>query len=251
MTVLANPSQITRVAPDGARVDISLPPEAGELPWHGHTRLAGPALVRNFDLAPAGQRHVIPRKIFPGGRVETFRRSGFDLVLYEAADRSNSCLVWAGPHNEATTWFGGPAPRQSVLNRLVSNLSFTDSPEGARLVAAGPAANLQQFSTMVIGSSERLSVMIKDARGAREELPSWKGATQGDAEIWKEPLNLGPEQAKAVSGTPFEWRYIIANTTSVIEVVFHQRADSPQLRSTAEHDRTAAVLAGLKAAWSA
>ncbi|MGW4475337.1 hypothetical protein [Nonomuraea sp. NPDC004354] len=248
--MVATLSEIVRLAPDGARVTITLPPEADQLAWHAHTRFAGPPLVQSFDLAPAGQRQVIPRKIFPGGKVETFRRSGFDLVLYEAADRTNSCLVWAGPHNEATTWFGGPAPRRAVLNRLVANLTFADSPEGARLVPADAVANLQQSTTVLIGNSERMVMMVKDARGAREELPTWRGATQGDAEVWKEPLGLDPEQADAVRGTPFEWRYIIANATSITELVFHRRAaEAAQLRSTEEHDKAAAVLAGVKAVW--
>ncbi|MFI6321042.1 hypothetical protein ACIBG8_26130 [Nonomuraea sp. NPDC050556] len=233
---------IARLAPDGSRVTVTLPVEAGKVPWYGHTRFAGPALVRPFDLAPAGQHHVIPRRLFPGARVETFRRTGFDLVLYEAADRSRSCLVYAGPHHEAVTYFGGPAPRRSMLNRLTSNLTFTDSPEGASLT---PAAGIQQLNSTVVGATPTMMIVIKSARGFRAELPSWQGAVRGDAEVWKEPLNLDPEQAEALKGTPYEWRYIIANASTVIEVMFSKRPGE-SLKS----DAPEAVVAGLAAEWA-
>ena len=103
-------SIVQRIAADGSVVTLSVPAEAGAMRWFGATRVVGPAINRSFGLAQAGQHKVIPKKIFPGGRVQAFRRVGFDLVLYEASDRSDSCLVWAGPYNEVTTWFGGPAP---------------------------------------------------------------------------------------------------------------------------------------------
>ncbi|WP_214413091.1 hypothetical protein [Sphaerisporangium fuscum] len=229
---------------------VDLPPEAGPLAWHGHTRFAGPGLVRNFGLAPAGHHRVIPDKIFPGGRAETYRRQGFDLLLFESADRSDSCLVWAGAYNEATTWFSGPAPRRVVLNRLVSSVSFVDAPEGAKLTPMFTPA-IQQYGTMVLGVSDDLILMIRDARAAKDRLPTWQGAPQGDAEVWKEQLDLDPEQQKALAGTPFEWRYTFANPTSVFTLVFPRSPGAASLRSTAENDRVDAVMSNVKVAWSA
>ncbi|MFF5213033.1 hypothetical protein [Streptosporangium sp. NPDC000396] len=249
--MVATLSQIVRLAPDGSRLDIALPSEAGSLAWHGHTRLGGPSLVRNFSFAQAGQHRVIPSKIFPGGRTEVFRQNGYDLVLYEAADRSQSCLVWAGPHNEVTTWFGGAAPRRAVLNHTVSAVSFTDSPEGARLVPAVPAMSLQQFGTVVIGRSDDLIVMIKDARAAREELPEHRGAVQGDTEMWKEKLELDGEQAAQLAGTPYEWRYIYANPTSIAEIIFPMSPDAARARVASDDARVDSVLSGLRVTWAA
>ena len=94
----------------------------------------GPRLARQFFLAPAGEHRAIPAKILPGAR--QIRRSlrGYDAVVFEAADRSDSALVLAGPYNEATTWFGGPAPDAAGLDRLLRTFRFTDSANGATLV---------------------------------------------------------------------------------------------------------------------
>ncbi|GAA2098749.1 hypothetical protein [Actinomadura alba] len=244
-------SEVVRVAADGARVSVSLPAEAGTLKWHGATRLSGPKFIRHFDLAQAGEHKVIPEKILPGARTEIFRRRGFDLVLYEAADRSDGCLVFVGPHNEASTWFGGPPPRPAVLNRIVSMLTFADSPAGARLTAK-PAANLQQHGTMLVGSDARMTVIIRDARNVRDDLPTWRGQAQGDAEVWRSRLDLREEQAAKLKGTPFEWRYTFANATSVFDVTF--RSEPPpgvRLKSAVEENHVNTVLSGLKVAWAA
>ncbi|GAA0934268.1 hypothetical protein [Nonomuraea longicatena] len=242
----------TRLAPDGARVEISLPPEAPALEWHGNTKIGGPSFLRSFGLAQAGQHRVIPKKIFPGGHTETFRREGFDLVVYESADRTDSCLVWAGPYNEATTWFGGPLPRRSLLNRIVSSVAFADSPEGATVKPALPAMGLQQFANMVYGVSDQLWVTVKDVRTSRDELPAWRGAAQGDAEVWKEKLDLDADQAGALSGTPYEWRYILANSTAVLELFFPQTsATMMRANDAAEHDRVTSIVSGVRAVWAA
>ncbi|MDX3104762.1 hypothetical protein ACIBO5_45420 [Nonomuraea angiospora] len=249
--MVATISQIVRQAPDGTRVEVSLPPEAPQLEWHANTRFGGPGFVRNFGLAPLGQHQVIPKKIFPGGRTETFRRTGFDLYLYESADRTDSCLVWAGPHHEATTWFGGPLPRRAVLNHTLSAVSFTDSPEGATLRPAVPAMGLQQFGTFILGVSDEMVMTVKDARTARDELPEWQGAAQGDAEVWKEKLDLDGDQATELSGTPFEWRYIYANPTSIVEIVFPRRPGALRAQDGAEQERVSSILAGVRAVWAA
>jgi hypothetical protein len=237
---------LSRRAADGARLTVDLPLEAGTLEWHGHTRIAAPGLLRAFSLAPAGHGKAVPTHIFPGGRAETFRRRGYDLRLYEAADRSNSCLIWAGPYHEATTWFNGPAPRQSVLNALVSAVAFADSPEGATM---RPRV---QAGTQVFGINDRVLVMASDARSARESLPGWQGATRGDMEVWKDALALDPEQKAALAGTPYEWRYTFATPTAVFTVMFPKDgtevgvAGDPQDQAMVE-----AVLGGVRVEWAA
>ena len=78
--------------------------------WYGTTRFSGPRLARQFFLAPAGEHHAIATRLLPGARVTRQTLRGHDAVLVEAADRSDSALVLAGPYHEAATWFGGPAP---------------------------------------------------------------------------------------------------------------------------------------------
>jgi hypothetical protein len=242
-------SIVQRIAADGSVVTLSVPAEAGAMRWFGATRVVGPAINRSFGLAQAGQHKVIPKKIFPGGRVQAFRRVGFDLVLYEASDRSDSCLVWAGPYNEVTTWFGGPAPREAVLDHLVSLLLFTDSPSGARF-GPDPAASLEQQSTRVYGWADDVVLMIRDARTSRDQLPPWRGLTMGDAELWKERLDLGQEQAEELAGSPFEWRYVMASPTAVTEIIFPLQPGAYRAAAASALARVDAVVQGVRASWS-
>jgi hypothetical protein len=242
-------AELIRSAPDGSSCTLSLPPEAGVLEWFGKTRFAGPEFLRDLGFAPAGQHQVIPRKIFPGGRQETFRRRGFDLMLFEATDRSDSCLVWVGPHHEATTWFGGPAPRRDVLDRMVSTLTFTDSPSGAYLTAE-PAANLQQYATMLVGQNDQLLLMISDAPTQRHLVPTAQGTVRGDAEIWRERLELDGVQRDMLAGTPFEWRYLIVFPTAIVEVIFPVSPTATQTTEVSDETLVTSVLSGLQASWS-
>ena len=57
---------------------------------------------------------------------------GYDAVLFEARDRSDAALVLVGPHHEATTWFGGPAPDRAGIDTLLSTFRFADAARGAR-----------------------------------------------------------------------------------------------------------------------
>lgn len=241
-------AQITRAAADGARLTIDLPDAAGTLEWHGVTKIAGPGFARSFSLAQRGGNSAIPTHIFPGGRVESFQRRGYDLTLYEAADRSDSCLIWVGPHNEATTWFNGPAPRRSVLNALVAAVDFADTPEGATVKARVPAV-LQQFGTTVIGANDRLTIMATDARTSRESLPDWQGANRGSEEVWKVALDVDPDQKPRLAGTPYEWKYTFANAGAVFTVQFTYDLDNASMRA-ADTGLADAVLAGLKVQWS-
>lgn len=249
--MIASTLALNRLAADGARLTIDLPLEAGTLEWHGHTRIAAPGLLRAFSLAPAGHGKAVPTHIFPGGRAETFRRRGYDLRLYEAADRSNSCLVWAGPYHEATTWFGGPAPRQPVLNALVAAVEFADSPEGATMTPRVQVGT-QQFGTQVFGVNDRVLVMAKDARTARESLPGWQGMTRDGMEVWKDALALDPEQKAALAGTPYEWRYTFASPTAVFTVMFPKDGTEAGVSRDAAGDAMVeAVLDGVRVEWAA
>ncbi|PZG02513.1 hypothetical protein [Micromonospora deserti] len=243
-------AEVVRTAPDGARVSVTVPATAGTLKWYGTIRFNGPDFLRDFSFAEAGAHQVIPKKILPGARTEVFRRRGFDLVVYEAADRSDACLVIAGPHNEATTWFGGPAPRPAVLNRITSMVDFADSPTGARLTPR-PGANLQQFGTMVIGSDARMTIMIKDARQVRDQLPTWRGLVQGEAEVWRSRMDVHETKAAKLAGTPFEWRYTYANPTAVFDVAF--RDETPPgitLNVAVDEDYVNSMLSGLRVTWA-
>ena len=115
---------VWRVAASGDPVEMTLPALLGDFRWYGNTRFTGPRLARQFFLAPAGEHEVIPEKILPGGRQVRRTMRGYDAVVFEAADRSDSALVLAGPYNEATTWFGGPAPTAAGIERLLRTFRF-------------------------------------------------------------------------------------------------------------------------------
>src|SRR3982074_1192734 len=103
-------TQVARIAPSGAPVDLTLPTAFGEYGWYGNTRFSGPRMARQFFLAPAGEHRIIPTHVLPGARERRQSMRGFDAVVFEAPDRTDSALVLAGPHHEATTWFGGAPP---------------------------------------------------------------------------------------------------------------------------------------------
>lgn len=239
-------STVNRIAPNGAQLRVKVPEAMGSLQWFGISRFTGPAFTRTLILAERGHQDVIPRKIFPGGSQTVSRQRGFDLVLYEAADRSNSCLVWIGPHHEATVWFGGPAPRSEVMNRTVSGVSFLDSPDGARVTAAAEAAS-RVVGTTVIGTNDEFFMATTDVATGRGRLPAFRGAPRGDgAEVWKEKRDLDSGEAAEATGTPYEWRYTLANSSAIVDVVFLQR---PAERAATD-DRVESVLAELDVSWS-
>lgn len=45
--------EVSRIAPSGVPVDLTLPAVLGDYRWYGNTRFADPRLARQFFLAPA------------------------------------------------------------------------------------------------------------------------------------------------------------------------------------------------------
>lgn len=209
---------VTRVAPSGAPVQLTVPAELGALRWYGNTRFNGPRLARQFFFAPAGEHQVVPRKLLPGARERRIPMRGFDAVLYEAPDRSDAALVMAGPHHEATTWFGGPAPDARGIDGLLTTFRFTDSVDGASLV---PTSDLlvRQSSVAVMGRSDQAVLAVRRAAEALPSLPEWAGLPVGGGELWRVGRALDPMAGALVAGTPHAWRYLLANPTAVSDLV--------------------------------
>jgi hypothetical protein len=209
---------VRRVVASGHPVELTLPGMLGDVRWYGSTRFTGPRLARQFFLAPAGEHLAIPRKILPGAREARRTLHGYDAVVFEAADRSDSALVLAGPHNEATTWFGGPAPDAGGLERLLRTFRFTDSEHGATMV---PASNLlvQQPDVTLIGRSERSVLVVRRATEMLPTLPSWAGLTLPGGELWRAGRVLDRTQAGLVAGGPHQWRYVMAGPTLGMDLV--------------------------------
>src|SRR5690606_1625871 len=151
----------TRIAPSGARVALLVPEVLGALRWYASTRFAGPRTARQFFIAPRGEHRVIPTHVLPGARERRVPLRGADAVLFEAADRSDSALVLVGPHHEATTWFGGPAPADGGLAMLEA-FRFTDDPAGATLVPASDLL-LRQSGVSLIGRGDRATLVVRRA----------------------------------------------------------------------------------------
>jgi hypothetical protein len=217
----AGPAQaigVSRVAPSGAPVQLTLPAALGEYRWYGSTRFSGPRLSRQFFLAPAGEHRAIPTKILPGARVHRQALRGHDAVVFEAADRSDSALVLAGPHNEATTWFGGPAPDAAGLSRLLATFRFTDSPSGATLV---PVSDLlvRQPDVALIGRNSGSVLMVRRSVDMLPTLPEWAGLALPGGELWRAGRVLDADQAGLVAGTPHQWRYLIAGDSVAMDLV--------------------------------
>ncbi|RZT84855.1 hypothetical protein EV383_1711 [Pseudonocardia sediminis] len=243
----AEVTEISRVAPTGDPVRLGLPAALGRQDWYGSTRFAGRQMSRQFSFAPAGQHRVIPTTIMPGARTSTRSFRGFDAVLHEAPDRSDAALVLAGPYNEATTWFGGPAPDISGINALLSTLQFVDSERGATL---SPAARdlVQQPDVTVVGRSAEAMIMVRRGTEALPSLPDHAGMVLPGGELWKAKRRLEPGQEAAVSGTPHQWRYVVATPTAVMNVVLLGPESGRPVTGLSD-DGVVGALSALGASW--
>ncbi|HVL86256.1 MAG TPA: hypothetical protein VM367_18470 [Pseudonocardia sp.] len=239
---------VSRVAATGAPVDLTLPAVLGEYRWYGSTRFAGPRLARQFFLAPAGEHRAIPTHLMPGAR--EIRRSlrGADAVVFEAPDRSDSALVLAGPHHEATTWFGGPAPDAAGIERLLATFRFTDSTRGASLV---PTSDLLvgQSDTALIGRNAGSVLIARPAVDVLPTLPDWAGLRLPGGELWRGGRVLPDADAALVTGTAHQWRYILVGEDVAMDLVFlGPEAGRPAL--PLGEDDLLAALAVLDGSWA-
>jgi hypothetical protein len=242
------PLRLTRIAPSGARVDLAVPEVFGPLRWYASTRFAGPRTARQFFLAPRGEHRVIPTHVLPGARERRVALRGADAVVFEAADRSDAALVVVGPHHEATTWFGGPAPADGGLAALLETFRFTDAPAGATLVPASDLL-LRQSGVSLIGRGERATIVTRRAVDALPTLPDWAGLRLPAGELWRADRLLDGASSARVSGTVHEWRYVLAGESSVVDLVLHgPESGRPPLHLT--DDQVLAALAALDARWA-
>lgn len=206
------------VAPSGTPLQIQVPAVLGDFRWFASTRFAGPRLRRQFFMAPAGEHAAIPTHLLPGALERRRGLRGFDAVVFEAPDRSDSALVLAGPHHEATTWFGGPAPDAAGIDRLLTALRFTDSPRGASLV---PTSDLliRRSDMVIIGRSPDAVLVARRPADALPQLPDWAGLALPSGELWRAPRVLQPAAAAAAAGTAHEWHYILAGDGMAMDLV--------------------------------
>ncbi|HLU60391.1 MAG TPA: hypothetical protein VKZ81_33450 [Pseudonocardia sp.] len=241
------PLRTTRIAPSGARVALTVPEVFGPLRWYASTRFTGPRTARQFFLAPRGQYRLIPRHVLPGARERRVPLRGADAVVYEAADRSDAALVLVGPHHEATTWFGGPAPTEDGLAALLETFRFTDDAAGATLVPASDLL-LRQAGVSVIGRGERATLVARPAVEALPTLPDWAGLRLPAGELWRADRVLDAAGAALAGGTIHEWRYLLAGPSAAIDLVLHgPESGRPPLALT--EDQLLDALAALGAEW--
>jgi hypothetical protein len=217
--VLAPPTAVSRVAPSGAPVELTVPAAFGEFRWYATARFSGPHLARQFFLAPAREHRVVPTHVMPGAREHRVSMRGFDAVVFEAADRSDATLVLVGPYHEATTWFGGPAPNPAGLTAMLDTFRFTDSPQGATLV---PVSDLlvKQSDVTLIGRGPSSTLVVRRSVDLLAALPEWAGMRLPGGELWRARRLLGEDQQSLVAGTPHEWRFLLGSETAVMDLVF-------------------------------
>jgi hypothetical protein len=239
---------VSRVAPSGARVELALPAALGTYGWYGSTRFSGPRLARQFFLAPAGEHRAIPAKLLPGARVRRQVLRGYDAVVFEAVDRSDSALVLAGPYHEATTWFGGPAPDEAGVRGLLSTFRFSDSARGASLV---PTSDLlvQQTDVAVVGRNAGSVLIVRPAVDMLPTLPEWAGFALPGGELWRAGRELTAEQLRLVTGTPHQWRYLLAGDSAAMDLVF-LGPESGRPALPLDESQVVAALAALTARWA-
>ena len=209
---------VWRVAASGDPVELTVPGLLGDLRWYGSTRFTGPRMARQFFLAPAGEHRAIPVKILPGARQVRRSLRGYDAIVFEAADRSDSALVLAGPYNEATTWFGGPAPDSAGLERLLRAFRFTDSANGATMVPVSETV-VRQPDVSLIGRSDRSVLVVRRAAEMLPSLPEWAGLSLPGGELWRAGRIMDQVHAGLVAGSPHQWRYVLAGPTLGMDLV--------------------------------
>jgi hypothetical protein len=241
------PPRTTRIAPSGARVDLAVPEVFGPLRWYASTRFTGPRTARQFFLAPRGEHRVIPTHILPGAHQRRVALRGADAVLFEAADRSDAALVLVGPHHEATTWFGGPAPADGGLAAMLEAFRFTDDPAGATLVPASDLL-LRQAGVSLIGRGDRATVVARRAVDALPTLPDWAGLRLPTGELWRADRLLDDGASALVAGTVHEWRYVLAGESAALDLVLHG-PESGRPHLALADDRLIAALAALDVRW--
>lgn len=209
---------VSRIAPSGAPVELEVPEAFGDFRWYGNTRFSGPRLSRQFLLAPAGEHQSIPTHVMPGATRRVTPMRGFDAIVFEAPDRSDSALVLAGPHHEATTWFGGPAPDLVGLTSMLTTFRFTDSADGATLV---PVSDLlvSQPDVSLIGRSEQATLIVRRATDVLPTLPDWAGFTLPGGELWRAGRVLDDRRAGLVADTPHQWRFVLAGDSLAMDMV--------------------------------
>ncbi|GAB3204814.1 hypothetical protein GCM10027294_00670 [Marinactinospora endophytica] len=235
---------MSRIAADGSEFTVEGAAPLGSLSWSGITRISGDAFHRQYSIAPAGRHEVIPRKLLPGAREEVRHHRGHDLLLYNG--EAQSCLVWAGPHHDAVSWFAGPAPSGDALERVIGVVEFVDAPGGA---SVRPVAgdSFRQFGTVAIGRCDEAVLMVRSARDALPDLPEWQGLTRDDVEIWRMPVDDGAGDSAPREDSPFGWRYMIAGESALLEVIFvGPSGDVPKM---AESD-VGSVLENIQARWT-
>jgi hypothetical protein len=241
------PFRMTRIAPSGARVDLAVPEVFGPLRWYASTRFTGPRTARQFFLAPRGEHRVIPRHILPGAHQRRVALRGADAVVFEAADRSDAALVLVGPHHEATTWFGGPAPADGGLAAMLEAFRFVDDPAGATLVPASDLL-LRQAGVSLIGRGGRATLVARRAVDALPTLPDWAGLRLPTGELWRADRLLDDAASALAAGTVHEWRYVLAGESAALDLVLHG-PESGRPRLDLPDDRLIAALAALDATW--
>jgi hypothetical protein len=87
--LLAPPTAVSRVAPSGAPIELTVPEAFGELRWYATARFSGPRLARQFFLAPAREHRVVPTHVMPGAREQRVPMRLAELALAELTEALN------------------------------------------------------------------------------------------------------------------------------------------------------------------
>lgn len=247
-TAVGTSRAVSLVAPSGAPVELTIPEAFGDFRWYGSTRFSGPRMTRQFFFAPAGEHRAVPTHVMPGASRQVTAMRGFDAIVFEARDRSDSALVLAGPQHEATTFFGGPAPGLLGVTSMLSSFRFTDSAEGASLV---PVSDLlvSQPDVALIGRSEVATLIVRRATDVLPTLPEWAGFALPAGELWRAGRVLPEREAALAAGTPHQWRFILAGESLAMDMVL-LGPESGRAATTMSEDEIVDALGSLGGRWT-
>ncbi|QJY47346.1 hypothetical protein [Pseudonocardia broussonetiae] len=246
--VAATTRAVSLVAPSGAPVELEVPDAFGDFRWYGSTRFAGPYMSRQFFLAPLGQHRAIPTHVMPGATERVQPMRGYDAVVYEARDRSDSALVLAGPHHEATTWFGGPAPDLMGVSTMLTSFRYDDGPRGAALTPAAPLL-VSQPDVALIGHSESATLIVRRSVDVLPSLPEWAGLALPGGELWRAGREMDARAAALTAGGPHSWRYVLAGDSVAMDLVL-LGPESGRAPTTMAEDQIVDALGALSGRWT-
>ncbi|MBP2477486.1 hypothetical protein JOF53_006358 [Crossiella equi] len=194
--------QLTRTAPSGRRVTVTLPAHAPVTSVASGVRFAGGSYGTGFQIGPRGYHEFAVTHVAPARQRDRFLVHGREVVVSEALDGQSSVATFLGVYHELMTVYSGPAPRRQAVFALFNSLRVKDTVDGM-VVRPSSATLLDTMSEQImLAVRDHGSVSIPGPRQAAAITPRFAGARTAHGEVWRLPYP-GAEGSARVSDHAF------------------------------------------------